>query len=105
MKKKLLKSFRRMLSGILKAFLVNLPYIRKYKDYLTGCPPGHYYNPIPSKKDIVNRADQIYKNIYKRELLGIELNIAEQLKLLEKFNDYYSSFPFKFNKEISFRYY
>jgi predicted O-methyltransferase YrrM len=96
----------------IKKFLDRLPYIRALKneietlkrDTAVAFPAGHYYSPIPSKQEVLNREKQIF-GIDKKNIDGIELNEREQLELLEKIKVYYDAIPFGDNKNEKMRYY
>jgi hypothetical protein len=95
----------------LKNIVKRLPIIKKIiseRDELRlKCgyvPPGHFYSPIPSWEEIRRDEAKIFKNTL-RNIPGIELHEAEQLKLLEEFCRYYESIPFQPHKADGLRYY
>lgn len=59
-------------------------------------PSGHFYSPIANKIEIEEGINNI--NYDPKSLLGINLNIDEQLKLLKIFGKFYKDIPFKENK-------
>ncbi|MBN2035771.1 MAG: hypothetical protein JW768_03430 [Chitinispirillaceae bacterium] len=67
-------------------------------------PPGHFYSPIPCLDDIRRDEKRIFGNT-SRNIPGVELNEAEQLKLLEKMIPSYNTMPFKPRKTDGLRYY
>lgn len=67
-------------------------------------PPGHFYSPIPSSTDIEQYVNS-NRNRLPNNIPGIDLNVAEQLRLAEEFTDFYSEIPFTENKIESLRYY
>ncbi len=67
-------------------------------------PPGHFYSPIPSLIEIKRDEPSIFGNIA-RNILGLELHEAEQLKLLDQFVAYYAEMPFQSQKCEGLRYY
>jgi len=67
-------------------------------------PPGHFYSPIPSFKDIRDEESRIFGGVQK-EIDGINLDGREQLKLLESMLVYYGEMPFKSDKQDDLRYY
>ncbi len=67
-------------------------------------PPGHYYSPIPNLEEIKSRHTQIFEKPI-NEILGIDLNTSEQLKLLESFAGNYGDLPFPEDPSSGFRYY
>ncbi len=66
--------------------------------------PGSYYSPIPSIDSIRKREDQIWPKL-PESILGIDLNVEEQLSYLDEFKGYYSDIPFKETKLPNLRYY
>jgi len=66
-------------------------------------PPGHYHSPIPSLKRIRKEESKIFET--PRSIPGVDLNEAEQLRLLEAFKEFYREIPFKEHKEEGLRYY
>jgi predicted O-methyltransferase YrrM len=88
-----------------------LPYIRglyrqtlEYKQ--NSCyPPGHFYSPIVSVKEIKKNEDQIWPEPVSNKIMGIELNTVGQLETLKEISKYYSHIPFKSDKQDSLRYY
>ncbi|MDZ7959632.1 MAG: class I SAM-dependent methyltransferase [Aulosira sp. DedQUE10] len=74
------------------------------KQYQLGWPPGHFYSPIPSIEKIKDKEAEIFENIPK-EILGVEINAAEQLSLLTQFKSYYAQQPFKEQKTDNLRYF
>jgi hypothetical protein len=66
--------------------------------------PGHYYSPVPSLADVRAREDVIFGR-FPRELPGIDLNEAGQLRLLDAFCAYYKEQPFGPEKRPGLRYY
>lgn len=106
----------------IKNILDKLPYIRTLKErvgeltdqvrileeqvatFKTLYPPGHYYNPVPSKEDILSRRHRIFRTPQK-EIGGIALNEIAQLKLLDEIKKYYDEISFKDIKSDGLRYY
>ncbi len=58
--------------------------------YNSGYVPGHYYSPIPNIAEVERDADRIFAD---KDLVGINLNTEDQIKLLEKFKTYYPDYP------------
>jgi len=92
---------------LVKGVLHKVPFLgKKIKDYEElkqiardcGYRPGHFYSPIPSRDEVKNKADIIFKD---RGLLDIELNVEEQFDLLKTFKNRRGEFPYDFlnNKE------
>lgn len=67
-------------------------------------PPGHYGSTIPSKNDIERNQKAIFSGQSVTED-GINLNEDVQLKLLNKFIDYYKDYAFPESKTEDRRYY
>ncbi len=53
-------------------------------------PPGHYYSPIVSQREIKKEENRIFKQT--NDISGIDFNNDLQLFLLENFKDYYRDF-------------
>ncbi len=66
-------------------------------------PPGHFYSPIPSLGEIRRDETKIFGSI-PRNIRGIELHEAEQLKLLVEFVAYYDEMPFQLQKREGLRF-
>ncbi len=67
-------------------------------------PPGHFYSPIVSQKEVRNDQERIFKK--NNELSGIDLNIDYQLFLLDEFKGFYNEFISQYNtvKALNLRY-
>lgn len=61
--------------------------------FLRYAPPGHYYSCIPDMKEVMARADVLFKRDVKA-CAGVDLRESEQLRLLECMAGYYSELPF-----------
>ena len=61
--------------------------------------PGHYYSPIPSNYDILERSERHSENAD-----GIDLNEKYQLELLNKMKWYYEDFPYTDGSVDNLRY-
>jgi hypothetical protein len=55
-------------------------------------PPGHFHSPLPPLDDLRARQERIFDRT-DPTIPGIDLNVAEQLRLLDEFAGYYPSFP------------
>lgn len=66
-------------------------------------PPGHYYSPLPDFDFFRNEKESKIK-IYS-ELISIDINKNEQLKLFNEFIGYYKELPFSENKSKYFYYF
>ena len=92
--------------------IANLDQVRTERDRLkaegegfkTWVPPGHFYSPIPSIKEIRARAHVIFNRTI-TTLPGIEINQAEQLRLLDRFLKYSGEEGFAQSKTDGRRYY
>ena len=97
MKKRSIKQFIRSLTHISKA--------REHYDIFTQeYPPGHFFSPIPSREEILQRADQIFQNNVKK-IPGIKLNLTKQKQLLGLLKRYYQDMPFAKYQSDRLRYY
>src|SRR5512144_2740699 len=66
-------------------------------------PPGHFYSPIPSPREIELNADDIFR--MPPGIRGIDLNVRGQLELLETFQGFYGDQPFTPEKTPGRRYF
>lgn len=73
-------------------------------EYQLGWPPGHFYSPIPSLKEIKAKEDLIFKSM-PNDMPGIHLQVENQLKLLKEFEALYDQLPFTPKKQRNFRYF
>jgi hypothetical protein len=64
-------------------------------------PAGHFYSPIPSVADIERLARQSDSD---SPILGVDLNEADQLALLERLAGFYPSIPFADQETPGLRY-
>ena len=67
-------------------------------------PPGHFYSPIPSLKEI-NLHEQLIWKKASDELPGIDMNIEEQKTYLRDFKLVYKDLPFVEEKNNHLRYF
>lgn len=92
----------------IKNILNQLPYIRSLvknlKYYKTDFPPGHFYSSIVSVEEIKKREDEIF-SMPGKNIEGVDLNETDQLALLNKLAENYSSIPFIDTKQNNLRYY
>lgn len=70
--------------------------------YRTWVPPGHALSPIPSLTEVRDREKEIYT--VPRELPGIDLNEAGQLRLFDELREFYAEQPFPEQKTKGRRY-
>lgn len=66
-------------------------------------PSGHFYSPIANDFEIQEGLKNLKRN--PSEILGIDLNLASQRKMLEIFKGFYDEMPFKHTKQENLRYY
>lgn len=71
---------------------------------LSKYPFGHFYSPIVSRAELVEFEDQIWEEGDQDFILGINLNLDNQLLLLKDFTKYYPEMPFRDEKEDNQRY-
>ena len=69
-----------------------------------GWPPGHFYSPIPSIKEIKIREDKIFNHI-PNKIPGIDLHEEEQIRLLHDLKIYYANHPFGTHKKENLRFF
>ncbi len=74
------------------------------KDFAFYVPPGHFFSPIPSLREIRENEDRIF-NRMPPELPAVDLNTAHQLELLDAFRKNSPSIPFSKTKSNRYRYY
>jgi methyltransferase family protein len=67
-------------------------------------PPGHFFSPIPSIKEVREREHQLFHE-HPVSIPGIQLKAEQQLELLEIFKGYYSEQPFSDRPTPQRRYY
>ena len=72
--------------------------------FLRYAPPGHYYSCIPDLKDVMARAEVLFKRDVKT-CAGVDLRETEQLQLLECMAGYYDELPFSEHRTGGTRYY
>ena len=91
-----------MVSRIIKKALMALPGIGVY--FRVNDPPGHFYSPVVSAKEIIEKQDFIFSN-KSNKITEVNLNEKLQLSLLEEVKQYYKDIPFKAQKTEGLRYY
>ena len=72
--------------------------------FLRYAPPGHYYSCIPDMKDVMARAEVLFRRDVKA-CPGVDLREREQIQLLERLADYYQEQPFREGRTGKSRYY
>jgi predicted O-methyltransferase YrrM len=75
---------------------------RELQRYRTWAPPGDTYSPIPSLAEVGDREKLIYA--VPREIPGLDLNEAGQLRLFDQLREYYPDQPFPEEKTAGRRY-
>jgi predicted O-methyltransferase YrrM len=76
---------------------------RKYNP-LSKYPFGHFYSPIVSRAELVELENEIWGEGGQDFIMGINLNLENQLLLLKEFSKYYPEMPFKDEKPDKHRY-
>ena len=67
-------------------------------------PPGHFYSPIASIPEIERDEELIFGKI-ESSIPGIDMNEAEQLRLLETFAPFHDEMPFEKKKTDGLRFF
>jgi hypothetical protein len=86
----------------IKRFIEKLPIPGQLK-HLLLIPPGHFYSPIPSLKEIKQYENTIFAAPPKF-LPGIDLNTEEQLYLFDQLKIFYPTVPFSEHASPAMRY-
>ena len=89
-----------------KRVIDSFPYIKGLRSQLDQLfvLPGHFYSPTTSKEDLIKRENKIWKDA-PRNILSLELNEEDQIRLLNEFTQFYSELPFEANEKEGLRYY
>src|SRR6266571_2588627 len=89
----------------MKNIISKIPYLRYAYFYRKNSNhrPGHYYSPVVDLEDLASRKDTIWRD--ERKLEGIDLNRAEQEKLLSNLIEWGKQIPFPENPSDEYRYY
>jgi hypothetical protein len=89
----------------MKKLLSRIPYLRYAFFYRQNSRhrPGHYYSPVVDQQELRSRQDVIWD--IKKELPGIDLNIAEQRSWFERLIDAGKKIPFQNTAGGKWRYY
>lgn len=92
--------------NIYKNLLNQLPYVKTLHRLSLNSrfPAGHYYSPVVSIDEIKKREPEIWKDVDRDGIPGIDLNTEEQLSLMTSFAGYYSEMPFTTEKRGNLRY-
>ncbi|MFZ5906082.1 MAG: class I SAM-dependent methyltransferase [Nitrospirota bacterium] len=67
-------------------------------------PPGHFYSPVPSIREIKLREEYIFDQ-WPETLPGIDLHVPGQLALLDAFRKFYPEFPFGAERKEGLRFF
>lgn len=78
---------------------VALRNLRMYRD------PGHFYSPIPLLEEVSKEREKLFPQSLPSSLPGIDLNIARQEELLQKFRRILPDCPFPREKSPDNRYF
>lgn len=88
------QSLKRFIKSLLKRYFPH----RQQEEFV---PAGHFYSAIPCWAEVAKRKSGAEKE---PSLPGIDLNIANQLRLLEIFKKFYDEMPFTEDKAKNLRY-
>jgi hypothetical protein len=80
-----------------------LKHILEVRENYGPFPPGHFYSPIPSIKDIKNKEAIIWGTV-PANLPGIELHEESQVELFKEFQELYRELPFGSERLEGYRY-
>lgn len=81
----------------------SIPFYRRLKNFFQY-PPGHYYSPIPSLRDIRRSDARIFEE-KPNNIPGIDLNTDVQMQLFDDLSKWYETLPFKEHKTDGLRYF
>ncbi|HEV8538837.1 MAG TPA: class I SAM-dependent methyltransferase [Bacteroidota bacterium] len=87
----------------LRKMVNSIPFYRRLKNFFQY-PPGHYYSPIPSLRDIRRSDARIFEE-KPNNIPGIDLNTDVQLQLFDDLSKWYETLPFKEHKTDGLRYF
>lgn len=82
----------------------DLPNVSQEPDAIEGWPPGHFYSPIPSLREVRKREQQIF-GPPPSDIPGVELNEAAQLALFQTLTRYYGEQPFGDHQQADRRFF
>jgi hypothetical protein len=92
-------------------FLDRLPYVGKLRRELAGMrdrdgryPAGHYYSPVPDKRDVLRHISQQSSRQFEA-VPGVDMHEEEQLSRLQNYVKFYKDLPFPEQKHPDSRYY
>lgn len=78
----------------IKAAVKRLPGVQRLLPANAGMfPPGHFYSPIPSLEEVRRDERRIFGRAEK-EVPGVDMREAEQVRLVEAFAPFYAQMPF-----------
>lgn len=85
---------------IIKQMILKIPYLGRLQqqvDEQGAYLAGHYYSPIPSRKDVAQGIQQATPT----HCADIDFRQDDQVRLIEEFADYYKDLPFKEKQDES----
>ena len=91
---------------VIKALVKRVPVIKNLSEQLRkqgAYPAGHYYSPIPSRKDVLAYVESRKKTT--SDLPGIDMNEKHQRELLDEYIAFYEDLPFPSERTPGHRYY
>jgi predicted O-methyltransferase YrrM len=93
---------RLRLHNMIRNFLLLPSFIIEWiASFAMHYPPGHFYSPVPSTKEVREFSNSYFKN----EVQGVNLNEEVQLVLLKQLSQYYDEMPFADGRKEGLRYY
>ena len=91
---------------IISTLLKWLKYLKNFKMVIENpvvFPIGHYYSPIPSRKEVLTYIKS--RKLLANELFGIDLNTKNQYDLIKEYTAFYQDIPFPQKPQPGFRFY
>lgn len=78
----------------------------RYKRYTrwSRFDPGHFYSPLVNLEEIKAREPEIWADVDKNEIEGIDLQEQAQLELFGQLSKHFSEIPFGLEKKDGHRY-
>jgi hypothetical protein len=104
MMKLLLNRMLRTIPSVRQALCERDALAAQLEMYRTWVPPGHFYSPLPSGKEIRAREEVIFSKNAK-DIPAVNLREEEQIRLLQAFAPYLHELPFGPEKKEGLRYY
>lgn len=97
--------FEEVADGLLELYYYLASQDKVDMSYVSKYPPGHFYSPLPSTKEVENAAHRIWKATESEKIPGIDLRVREQQRLFARFLKYYQEMPFKDKRQDGLTYY